>query len=85
MDTYGEGKERRRKEKVVLPTSGGEATNLENMGALYSSVCSWDTEEEGDINFPSWKGVDEYQDPLEPTLLSAYFADVFPELECLMN
>ena len=59
VDTDREGKERRRKEKVVLPTGGGEATNPENMEALYASVRSWGTEEEDTIPFPYWKGFDE--------------------------
>ena len=45
MDTDGEEKERRRKDKGLLPTGGAEATNLENMEALYTSLRSWGTEE----------------------------------------
>ena len=62
---------------MVLPTSGGEATNLEKMKALYESVQSWGTEEEGSIPFTYWKGVDEYLDPVETTSLSANYAVVF--------
>ena len=47
-----------RGEKVVLLTGGGEATNPENMEALYESVRSWGTEEEDDTNFPSCNGFD---------------------------
>ena len=64
MDTVGEENERKRKEKVVFLTGGGEATNPEKMEAFYASVQSWGTEEEDNIPFPSWKGVDEYQDPV---------------------
>ena len=67
MDTDREEKERRIKDKVVFPKIGGEAKNPKNMEALYESVRSWDTEEENDIPFPSWKGVDECRDPVEPT------------------
>ena len=45
MDTDGEEKERSIKDKVVLPTGRGEATNPENMEALYVSVKSWGREE----------------------------------------
>ena len=38
VDTFGEGNERKRKEKAVLTTGGGEATNPEHMEALYSSI-----------------------------------------------
>ena len=59
MDTVGEGKKRRRKETVVFLKGVGESTNPENMEDLYASVRSWGTEEEDDIPFPDWKGVDE--------------------------
>ena len=39
--TVGEENERRRKEKVVLPTGGREATNPENMEYFYAFVWSW--------------------------------------------
>ena len=70
---------------MVLPTGGGESTNPENMGDLYASVRSWGMEEEYDIPFPDWKGVDEYRDPVDPNSLSAKFAAVFPELASLLN
>ena len=70
---------------MVLPTGGGEATNPENMEALYASVRSWGTEEEGDIAFQSWKVVYEYQDPVDPTSLSANFGAVFMEVASLPN
>ena len=41
LNTVGEEHQRRRKEKVVFPIGGGEATNPENMEALYASVRSW--------------------------------------------
>ena len=44
VDADGEENERRRKEKVVFPTGGGEATKPEKMEALYASVRSWGTE-----------------------------------------
>ena len=46
VDTVGEENKRRRKDKVIFLTGGGEATNPENMEALYASVRSWGTEEE---------------------------------------
>ena len=55
------------------------------MEALYAYVQSWGTEEEDSIRFLSWKGVDDYQEPLDPTSLSANFADVFPELASILN
>ena len=65
MDTVGE--ENGRKEKVVFSTDGGESKTPENMEALYASVQSWGTEEEDDVPFPTWKGVDEYWEPVNPT------------------
>ena len=56
-----------RKEKVAFPTGRGEATNPENMEALYASVQLWGTEKEGDIPFPSWNLFDEYRDPVDST------------------
>ena len=55
------------------------------MEALYASMRSWGTEEEGNIPSPSCKGVDEYRDPVDPTSLSANFAAVFPEVVSLLN
>ena len=52
-DTDGEEKEKRRKDKVVFQTDGGESTNPESMEALYASLQSWGTEKEDDITFPS--------------------------------
>ena len=46
------------KDKVVFMTGGVDATNPENMEALYESVRSWGTEEEDDTNFPSCNGFD---------------------------
>ena len=40
VDTYREEKERRKKEKVVLPTRGVEATKPEKIEALYASLWS---------------------------------------------
>ena len=85
MDTDGEEKERRRKYTVVFPTGGCEAKNSENMEDLYASVHSWGTEEKYAITFQTWKGVDEYQDPVETTSLSANFAAVFPKVASLLN
>ena len=70
---------------MVFPTGGGEATNLENIEALYASVRSWGMKEEGGILFPPWKGVDEYQYPVETTSISSNFAVVFPEVASLLN
>ena len=44
---------------MLLLPGGDEATNTEKMEALYASVRSWGTEEEDNIPFPDWKGVDE--------------------------
>ena len=41
VETYRKKKDRRRKEKAVLPTGGGEATKPVNTEALYASVRSW--------------------------------------------
>ena len=38
-----------------------------------------------EIPFPTWKGLDEYREPVDPTSLSANFADVFPEVASLIN
>ena len=43
---------------MLFPTGGGEATNPENVEALYASVRSWYMEEEDNIPFPDCKGVD---------------------------
>ena len=85
MDTVGEENNRRRKEKVVFLTSGGEATKPENMEALYASVWSWFTEEEDGTLLPNRKGVDEYQDPVDPSSLSDNFAAMFTEVASLLN
>ena len=81
------GRKRRGEEKKKghFTKGGCEATNLENMEALYASIRSWGMEEEGNIPFPSWKGVDEYRDPVDPTSLSANFAAVFLEVESILN
>ena len=55
------------------------------MKALYASLQSWGTEEEDNTNLPSWKGVDEYRDPVDPTSLSDTFEAVFLEVESLLN
>ena len=62
---------------MVFLTGGGEATNPENMEALYASVRSWGTEKEYYIPFEEWKEVDEYLYPVDPNSLSANFATVF--------
>ena len=85
MDTDGEEKHRKRKNKVVLLTGGGEATNLERREDLYESIRSWGTEEGYGIPFPYCKVYDEYQESVEPTSLSAKFAAVFMEVESLLN
>ena len=85
VDTDGEEKERRRRYKVVLLTSGVKSTNLENIEALYAYVLSWVKEEEEDVPFLTCKGVDEYWDPVETTSLSANFSDVFPDMSSLLN
>ena len=51
VDTDGEEKESRRKDTVIFLTGGGEATNPDNIEALYAFVRSWGTEEEDDIPF----------------------------------
>ena len=55
------------------------------MEDLYGYVQAWGTVEENVIPFPSWKGVDEYQDPIYPRSLSTKFAAVFPEVASLLN
>ena len=75
----------RRKEKLVFPKSGGEAKKPENMEALYASVRSWGTEEEDDIPFPSWKRVEKYREPVDPTSLSSKLVAVFLEVASLLN
>ena len=85
MDTDREEMERRRKENLAFPTVGGESTNPENMEALYASVRSWGMEEQDNTPFPYWKGVDEYQDPVDPTYLSSKFAAVFTEVASLLH
>ena len=85
MNTDEEEKEKIIREKVLLLTGGGEEIKPEDMEDLYIYVQSWSTEEEDNIHFTSWKGVDEYQDPVDPTLLSANFAAVFPEVESLIS
>ena len=42
-------------------------------------------EEEVDIPFPTWKGVDTYRDPVDPTSLSYKFAAVFMEVASFLN
>ena len=42
-------------------------------------------EEEGNIPFPTWNGVDEYQDPVDPISLLDNFAAAFPEVASLLN
>ena len=43
------------------------------------------TYEEYNIPLPSWKGVGDYRDPVEPTSLSSNFAAVILELASLIN
>ena len=70
---------------MVFPIGGSEATNPENMEALFASIQSLGTEEEVDIPFSYWNRVDEYREPVDPTSLSANFVAVFPEVESLLN
>ena len=70
---------------MVFPTGGGEATNLEKMEGTYESMQSLVTEEEDGITFPYWKGFDKYRYHVDPTLLSAKFASMFPEVASLLN
>ena len=70
---------------MVFPTGGGEATNLEKMEGTYESMQSLVTEEEDGITFPYWKGVDKYRYHVDPTLLSAKFTTMFPEVASLLN
>ena len=41
--------------------------------------------EEDGMNFPAWKVVDEYREPVDPTSLSYNFTDLFPEVSKLVN
>ena len=70
---------------MTFPSGVGEAITPENMEALYASIQLWAMEEEYDIPFSIWKGVDEYQEPLDPTSLSANFAAMFLEVASLLN
>ena len=45
VDKDGEEKNRRRKEKAILTTEGGETTSPENIEALYASIVLWGMEE----------------------------------------
>ena len=85
MDIDREEHYSRRKDKLVLLTSGSEDKNPEKMESLYASVKLWGTEEEEVIYSPYWKGVDEYQYPVDPISLSANFTTVFPEVISLRN
>ena len=42
-------------------------------------------EEEEDITFTDWKGVDDYRDPIDPTLLSANFVVVLSEMARIID
>ena len=42
-------------------------------------------EEDDDIPFQEWEGVDEYQDPVYHNLLSVNFVAVFLEVPSLLN
>ena len=55
------------------------------MEALYASIRSWGTEEEGNKPSSIRKGVDEYLEPTDPASLSANFAALFPEVASLLN
>ena len=48
-------------------------------------MWSWGTEEEYGITFLDWKVVGEYQDPVDPNLLSANFLSILPEVASLIN
>ena len=56
-----------------------EATSPENMEFLYASLRSWGMEEEDDITFSEFKGFNEYRYPVDPTSLSANFAEKYIE------
>ena len=57
----------------------------ESMAALYASVRTSEEDEVGFISYPEWKGVEEYHDPIDPSSLSANFADIFPDVSKLLN
>ena len=69
----------------IFPTGGGKATRPENIVAFNASVWSQGMEEQVDLTFLKWKGVDEERDPVDPTSLSANFVAQFPEAEILLN
>ena len=58
---------------------------MEKMEDLYKSVKSWGIEKYYIMPFPDWKGVDEYRDPVDTTLLSSNFVAVFPKVAILLN
>ena len=58
---------------------------MEKMEDLYKSIKSWGIEKYSIMPFPEWKGVDEYRDPVDPTLLSSNFVAVFPKVAILLN
>ena len=58
---------------------------MEKMEDLCKSVKSWGIEKYYIMPFPDWKGVDEYRDPVDPTLLSSNSASVFMEVKRLLH
>ena len=85
VDTDRNEKERRIKYTVAFLMVEDETTNPEKTEALYESVRSWGMEEEDNINFTDWKGVDEYRDTVDPTSLLYNSAVMFTEVASLIN
>ena len=85
VDTDGEENESKREETEIFPMGGGEVKIPENMESLYAYVWAWCMEEEDNINLPYWNVVDEYLNPVEPTLLSANLEAVILEAASLLN
>ena len=67
------------------PSGGRNVKILENMDEFYKLVWSWAMEEQGDIPFPCWKVVHDYQVPVGPTSLSSHFEVVLLNLKILLN
>ena len=67
VDTDRNEKERRIKYTVAFLIVEDETKNPEKTEDLQESVRSWGMEEEDNINFTDWKGVDEYRDTVDPT------------------
>ena len=64
-----EDKDRNIKGRTIFLKRGGEVKITEKIEELYTYLKWLITEEEQYITFPDWNGVDEYQNPIDPTSL----------------